>query len=142
MTPRPLMVNAELHVVLVVADSPAAPVRAGASYDAADPYAVTLTFHTGAEAVEWTFARSLLTQGVTAHTGEGDVRTWPTLRDGEAVLCLSLSSPAGKALFEMPVSEVVDFLTMTYAAVATGSESDHVDLDTELAHLLGAGPTA
>jgi len=136
MAARPSTVSSELQVVLVVPDGPGAPVRAIASYDPADPYAVTLAFHTGAEAVLWTFARSLLTDGVGAHAGEGDVRTWPTVRDGQAVVCLSLSSPAGKALFELPVGPLVEFLTMTYTAVPTGAEADQVDLDAELEHLL------
>ena len=38
------------------------------------------------------------------------------------------------------VPELVEFLTMTYAAVPTGTESDHVDVDAELAELLLIDP--
>ena len=144
MTHRPTSVSTELQLRLVVPRAASLPVRAGLRYDVTDPYAVQVAFHTGSssdgEVVEWTFARQLLTDGVSAHAGEGDVRTWPTVRDGQAVVCLSLSSPAGKALFEVPLPELVDFLGQTYAAIPTGSESDHVDVDAELALLLWAEP--
>lgn len=146
MTPRPLTVSTELQLHLVVPGATALPVKAGLSYDAGDPYAVTVAFHTGvgssSDTVEWTFARQLLTDGVHAPVGAGDVRVWPSTSDGESVICLSLSSPSGKALFEVPLPELVEFLTMTYAAVATGCESEHVDVDAELALLLWAEPGA
>ena len=144
MLPRPVTVRTELQLSLVVPGATSMPVTAGLSYDAADPYAVTVGFHTGAGAsadvVEWTFARQLLTDGVGAPVGQGDVQVWPCSREAEPVVCLSLSSPSGKALFEVPVPELVEFLTMTYAAVPTGSESEHVDLDGELMSLLWAEP--
>jgi hypothetical protein len=68
--------------------------------------------------------------------GEGDVQVWPSHADGQPVVCLALSSPSGRALFEVALSELVEFLTKTYAAVPTGSESDFVDLDAELSGLL------
>ena len=55
-------------------------------------------------------------------------------------MCVSLSSPSGRALFEAPLSELVEFLTKTYAVVPTGSESDYVDVDAELALLLWSEP--
>jgi hypothetical protein len=144
MTARPITVRSELQVRLVVPGGTSLPVRAALSYDAQDPYAVTVAFHTGSsgdsDVVEWTFARQLLTDGVSAPVGQGDVQVWPSTDDVMAVVCLSLSSPSGKALFEIPVSELVEFLTMSYAAVPTGSETDHVDVDAELALLLWAEP--
>ena len=141
MTPRPVTVSTELQLRLLVPGASSLPVRANLSYDIADPYAVQVSFHTGGdngEIVEWTFARQLLTEGVQAPAGEGDVRVWPSTADGEPVVCLALSSPSGKALFEVPLPELVDFLAMTYQTVASGSESDHVDVDAELALLLWA----
>ncbi len=143
MTARPVTVRSEFQLRLVVPGASSLPVRAGLSYDAADPYAVTVAFHTGVngsgDVVQWTFARQLLTDGVTSPVGQGDVQVWPSTAETEpSVVCLSLSSPSGKALFEIPVSELVEFLTMTYAAVPTGSESEHVDVDAELAQLLGS----
>jgi len=144
MPPRPFTVTAELLVSLVVPGSAALPVRASLVYDAADPYAVRVGFRTveGGEAVEWTFARQLLTDGVTSPAGEGDVRTWPRSNEGEPVVCLSLTSPSGSALFDLPVPELVEFLTMSYAAVPTGAEGHHVNVEAELAYLLGSTPEA
>jgi hypothetical protein len=144
MTPRSTSVSTELQLRLVVPGAASLPVRAGLRYDVADPYAVQVSFHTGAgtdgDVVEWTFARQLLTDGVSAPVGEGDVQVWPSASAGLPVVCLSLSSPSGKALFEVPLPELVDFLGQTYAAVPTGAESQHVDVDAELALLLWAEP--
>jgi hypothetical protein len=144
MASRPVSVSAEIQVFLMSQGTNPLPVLAELTYDASDPYAVTVAFRTaaGAAAVQWTFARQLLTDGVTAPAGEGDVRTWPESAEGDPVVRLSLTSPSGNALFELPVPELVEFLTMTYAAVPSGGEASHVDLDTELAALLGAGPEA
>ena len=145
-SPRPTMVTADLQLRLVVPGSSALPVRASMRYDVTDPYAVQVAFHTGpadgsgGDVVEWTFARQLLTDGVAAPVGEGDVQVWPSTSAGLAVVCLALSSPSGKALFEIPLPELVDFLGSTYAAVPTGGESAHVDVDAELALLLWAEP--
>ena len=143
---RPTCVQAELQLRLVVAGAVPMPVRAGMRYDVRDPYAVQVCFHTGSvgdgDVVEWTFARSLLTEGVAAPAGDGDVQVWPSTSGGLPVVCLSLSSPSGKALFEVPLPELVGFLAQTYEAVPTGCESQHVDVDAELALLLWAEPGA
>ena len=140
MPTRPITVCSELQLRLVVPGASPLPVRAELRYDVADPYAVQVAFHTGAsngdEIVEWTFARSLLGDGVTGACGEGDVQVWPSSSERDPVVCLSLSSPSGRALFEVPLRALADFLTRTYDAVPTGSEGDHVDLDGELALLL------
>lgn len=142
MTPRATSVSTELQLRLVVPGSTSLPVRAGLHYDVEDPYAVQVSFHTGGDSdvVSWTFARQLLSDGVTGPVGEGDVQVWPSTSEGQPVVCLSLSSPSGKALFEVPLPELVEFLGQTYAAVATGAEGDYVDVDAELALLLWAEP--
>lgn len=144
MLPRPVTVSTDLQLQLVMPGAAPLAVRAGLSYQAADPYAVHVAFHTGsgahADVVDWTFARQLLTDGVAAPVGQGDVRAWPSTGAGQPVVYLSLSSPSGKALFEVPARELVDFLAMTYEAVPTGGESAHVDVDSELALLLWAEP--
>src|SRR5688572_20589257 len=103
MTSRPAAVTAELELRLVVPGSPALPVLSSIRYDATDPYAVHVSFQTGGErgTVEWSFARQLLTDGVTRPAGDGDVRVWPTHASGTAMVCLSLSSPSGAAVFEV-----------------------------------------
>jgi hypothetical protein len=141
MNARPDLVTTNLSLHLVVPGGASLPVSAGFRYDAADPYAVHVGFRTGGdEIVEWTFARQLLTDGVTHPVGEGDVQVWPGADAGSHVVCLSLSSPSGSALFEMPLGGLVEFLTRTYASVPTGNESDFVDLDAELALLVWSDP--
>lgn len=137
MSARPDTVSADIELHLLISNGPSLPVRADLSYDPSDPYAVRVAFHTGAtEIVEWTFARSLLTDGVTHSAGDGDVQVWPGTSQGTPIVCLSLSSPSGRALFEAPLTELVQFLTRTYSQIPTGSESDYVDVDAELALLL------
>ena len=137
MTAGPQFVTAELGLRLVVPDGTPLPVTASIKYDATDPYAVTVTFFTGAaEPVRWTFARQLLTDGVERSVGEGDVRVWPAHSDGLPVVYIALSSPSGRALFEASLPDVVEFLGRSYTAVPTGSESDFVNVDAELAFIL------
>ena len=142
MSAQPQFVTSELALRLVVPDGASLPVTASLHYDVADPYAVSVTFHTGSsESVRWTFARQLLTDGVEAPVGEGDVRVWPSHAEGVPVVCVALSSPSGRALFEAPLSGLVEFLSRSYLAVPTGSESDFVDVDAELSTLLPGDPT-
>ena len=146
MSTRPTSVSSELQLRLVVPGAASLPVRADLDYDVQDPYAVSVSFHTGAgvaggDVVQWTFARQLLSDGVTVPAGEGDVQVWPSTGNGGGpVVCLSLCSPSGRALFEVPLGDLVEFLGRTYQAVPTGGESDHVDVDAELALLLWAEP--
>ena len=141
MSTKPDSVTTQLELRLVVPGNPSLPVLAEMTYDRSDPYAIRVAFHTGgADLVEWTFARALLTDGVTHPVGEGDVQAWPSHSSGRPVVCLSLSSPSGRALFEAPLADLVEFLTKTYAVVSTGSESDFVDVDAELALLLWSEP--
>jgi hypothetical protein len=144
MTTRPTSVSSELPLRLVVPGAASLPVRADMLYDPEDPYAVQVSFHTGngatGDVVQWTFARQLLSDGLALPAGEGDVQVWPSSSSGASVVCLSLSSPSGRALFEVPLSELAEFLGRTYEAVPTGAESAHVDVDAELALLLWAEP--
>jgi hypothetical protein len=130
-------VSAAIDLRLLVTAGPALPLVADIEYSPEDPYAVRVTFHTGTdEVVAWTFARALLTDGVTHPVGDGDVQVWPSNTGGAPSVCLSLSSPSGRALFEAPLCDLVQFLTRTYSCVPTGHESDFVDVDAELALLL------
>lgn len=143
MSSPPETVTAEIELHLVVPGNPSLPVAADVRYDVADPYAVRVGFHTGgADLVEWTFARQLLTDGVTRQVGDGDVQVWPAENAARPCVNLCLSSPSGRAQFEVPLLGLVEFLSRTYAAVPTGSESDYVDVDAELALLLWSGDGA
>src|SRR5580698_3960494 len=137
MSIHPDAVTTELVLRLVVTDGPDRAVHADLNYSPHDPYAVRVAFHTGAaEVVEWTFARSLLSDGVTHPVGDGDVQVWPTDRAAQPGVCVALSSPSGRALFEAPLPRIVAFLTRTYSLVPNGAESSFVDVDTELALIL------
>jgi hypothetical protein len=137
MSDSPDMVSTDIVFRLVVDDGPDRSVPANLTYAPQDPYAVRIGFHTGStEIVEWTFARSLLSDGVTHPVGDGDVKVWPMDTGDQSGVCLALSSPSGQALFEAPLPGVVHFLTQTYAVVPTGGESGFVDVDAELAFLL------
>src|SRR4051794_41882347 len=103
MSTRPDSVTTELELRLVVPGNPSLPVVAELAYDHTDPYAVRVAFHTGgADIVEGAFARGLLTDGGTHPVGEGDVQVWPSHSPGRPGGCLSLSSPARRAVFAGP----------------------------------------
>ena len=147
MTPS-TTVSTELELRLVVPGGPSLPVLADLRYAADDPWAVRVAFRVGtgeggpgevAEdegVVEWMFARQLLTEGMAACVGDGDVRVWPASSGGERYVNLAMASPSGSALFEIDRDELVGFLQQTYLAVATGAEEAAVDIDAELALLL------
>jgi hypothetical protein len=140
MSVAPAVVTADLALRLVVPGSASLPVACTLIYDPVDPYAVRVGFRTGgSDVVEWTFARQLLSDGVQGPSGEGDVRVWPKDGPGSLLVCLSLCSPSGHALFEVPLPELVEFLTRSYHVVPTGEESSRVDLDVELALLTWTG---
>lgn len=133
-------VRAELDLRLVVPGSPSLPVLADLRYSADDPWAVRVAFQVGGEGdgvVEWMFARQLLTEGIAGTVGEGDIRVWPATINGDRVVNLAMASPSGSALFEIDRDALVEFLQQTYLAVPTGSEEESVDLDAEIALLLG-----
>jgi Streptomyces sporulation and cell division protein, SsgA len=130
-------ISAELGLRLVVPDRTTVPLLAGLEYSAEDPYAIRMAFFVGNdEPVEWIFARELLTVGIVRRVGDGDVQVWPAGPDNDGVMNVSLSSPFGNALFEVPLSPLADFLHRTYQVVPAGHESDFVDIEAELENLL------
>lgn len=105
-------------------------------YDPADPFAVTLAIGTECgDPVIWTFARDLLAQGVTAAAGEGDITIEPD-PGTERMLRITLATDC-LATMIAPTDPVVEFLVESFALVPTGSELDDIDLDAEIAALLG-----
>jgi len=135
MTPT---VTSALALSLVVPGDEPLPVEASATYAMSDPFAVRLDISTGPDsAVTWHFSRELLTAGVADLIGEGDVRIEPVQSAAGRMVRITLSSPDGIASLEAPLAQVTEFLTATYVLVPTGSESDFVDLDREIAQLLG-----
>ncbi len=143
--PRTSTVRSTIDLHLVVPGGPPLPVPAELTYEASDPWAVRVAFHTGEVTgadgegegvIEWLFSRQLVADGLKAPAGEGDVRIWPSTSQGDAVVELSMVSPSGSALFEVDRDALVAFLRHTCLVVPPGSELDGVDLDAELALLL------
>ncbi|KQY64835.1 hypothetical protein ASD66_10625 [Nocardioides sp. Root151] len=121
----------------VDADGETVVLEATLGYDAADPYAVTATFRTEICEVVWTFARDLLTRGLTDPTGEGDVHVWPCLdANGRAVVIIELCSPDGELLVQAPTTEITKFVNRTLARVPVGTESTRIDVDELIDQLL------
>lgn len=138
MAPRARTVRAAMGLHLVV---PGADVIVDAilRYDAADPYAVHVTFRTGPGdegRIEWLFARNLLGAGLVGPAGDGDVRIWPSHDGTDGPVYIELSSPSGQALFEAPRDKVKGFLGRTYELVPNGQETEFLDIDSELELLL------
>jgi hypothetical protein len=87
--------------------------------------------------VIWTFARELLQGGVNAPTGEGDITIEPAETSaGSRALRITLATDC-LATMLVSTDRVIEFLVETYALVPSGCELDHVDLDAEIAALLG-----
>lgn len=134
----------EVEMVLRLAAPEHEVVPARFRYDQADPYAVSVTFHTepDAETATWTFARELLATGLDQPAGLGDVRIWPSLwvtPHGYQVT-IELSSPDGHAVLAMPRRALLRFLRRTYALVPRGRETSHQDIDAALSRLLNREP--
>ncbi|CAM5569760.1 MULTISPECIES: SsgA family sporulation/cell division regulator [Streptomyces] len=106
------------------------PIMCEFSFDPGDPLAVTLIFDSEGEyPVRWVFARDLLTEGLTARSGRGDVELWPVHSDGRRFLWIQVGNAcAGRtALFEMPAQPVAQWLAGCYDLVPRGAETAGVD---------------
>lgn len=129
-------VTADLVVDLVVAGGPPLPVTARLAFSQDDPFALTLSFLVESDQwVTWTFARALLAEGISSAAGEGDVQVWPGVREAERCTFLHTRSPHGAATFVLPLNTVVEFLFRTFALVPSGTESELLDIDSEIAVL-------
>jgi hypothetical protein len=132
-TMRTNNVVASLEFAHVLADAERVKVAAQLSFDASDPFAVSVSFDAGgASPVEWTFARDLLDEGLWRAVGEGDVKVWPH----HGAVCLALRSPSGEALLETRRRAVADFMARIERLMPLGQEADRVNFDRELECLL------
>lgn len=139
MNTAPLVVSQALTLELIDSTGASTPLAAELRYDPQDPYAVTTVFLTGRSQVRWTFGRELLTAGLYEPAGDGDVHVWPCLDpDGHAVVIIELCSPDGEALVQARSGDLSAFVDRMNAAVAPGTESDHVDVDAVLAAIFDA----
>ena len=114
------------------------PVSVRLTWRPADPYAVELVFDTGRDdtaEVRWLVSRELLDEGLYHPAGWGDV--WIGPHEDTALTVIELSSLDGVALFEFDTDDLSDFLLDTYDEVPPGAESLVIDLDAEIARLIG-----
>ena len=124
---------------LITAENQELPVPATLRYSSVDPLAVHLDFppevSLDGAGVTWTFARTLLEEGLDAPAGSGDVHLWPC---GGSRTVLELHSPYGMALLQFDTAALRRFLLRTYAVVATGQEDLGEAVDRGLSSLFGS----
>ena len=141
-------VNSFVHKTLVVqlqaGTTDRFPVLAHLSYDADDPFAVTVVFsHDGRVLARWRLDREMLSDGLRHPVGIGDVRFRP-VSDGPwdelRMEFLGDARPGGgrhHAVVFAWASAVAAFLRQTHDVVAPGEEE--VGLDDFLAGLIAGG---
>ncbi|MFF4346220.1 SsgA family sporulation/cell division regulator [Streptomyces sp. NPDC001530] len=107
------------------------PISIEFSYTNRDPYAVTLIFDAeGNQPVRWVFSRELLTEGIMARAGGGDVAVWPEERaDGQVSLWIEVGHVPHTAFFEVAAEPVTEWLIGSYRLVPMGQEMGCVDWD-------------
>ncbi|MCW2667765.1 MAG: putative regulator [Frankiales bacterium] len=138
MSPQHRTATRGLGATLRVPGLPDVSLPALLRYSAQDPWAVRLVLLIEAtgpdapESVEWVFSRDLLTTGLVAPSGEGDVHV--RVEGRTAVVEL-----AGRAGVLLPLDGLVEFLAESYDVVPTGGESAATGarLEAELVDLLG-----
>jgi len=112
-------------------DGSVEPMDVDLQYRTDDPHAVTLRFHTRDQESTWLVGRDLLSDGLLAPAGVGDVRLRPDHGD---VLVLELFTEESHAVFHLSADELHRFLESTYAVVPAGREV--LDFDSLLKDLL------
>ncbi|MER6347141.1 SsgA family sporulation/cell division regulator [Streptomyces sp. NPDC001595] len=125
-----------VHARLITVEEQDKPVPAVLRYLADDPFAVYVDFPPQAaldgEPVSWTFARSLLEDGLRGPAGTGDVHLWPCGRECTVV---EFHSPHGMALLQFDTAALRRFLLRSYALVAAGHEDVGAAVDQGLSAL-------
>jgi len=108
-------------------------------YTSDDPLAVHLVFPAwislDGEEVTWTFARSLLEEGLGSPAGLGTVRLRPY---GPSRTVVELHSPDGTAAVSFDTTALYRFLGRSYEVTEPGGEPLEPALDRGLATLFGA----
>ncbi|MET8944380.1 SsgA family sporulation/cell division regulator [Streptomyces sp. NPDC004542] len=126
------------HARLITARDDEVPVTAALRYTTEDPLAVFIDFPPEAtldgEGATWTFARSLLEEGLGAPAGCGDVRIWPC---GQGGTVLEFHSPYGVALLRFRTPALRRFLLRSHAVVAPGQEDVEAVVERGLGALFG-----
>ncbi|SDP97139.1 SsgA family sporulation/cell division regulator [Lentzea jiangxiensis] len=105
-------------------DGTTAPVETELVYQADDPFAVTMRFRAGGSVATWVVGRDLVSEGMAAAAGEGDVRLRPVT---SRVLLLELISDRQVTVFRVPAGTLRKFLGATHELVPPGSERFDAD---------------
>ncbi len=106
-------------------DGSAEPMDVDLHYRTDDPHAVTMRFHTRDQESTWLVGREVLSDGLLAPAGLGDVRLRPGTGD---VLVLELWTEDSHAVFHLSAEELRRFLRSTYRVVPAGREVVDFDL--------------
>ncbi len=113
-----------------------APVVTRWSYDANDPFAVTLAVRTRSDRwVEWLVGRELVRDALDGAAGHGDIRMSPQIVQGYDIVEIEIRSTDGRAVLEVDRDLLRHFVDSSAEVVAFGDESDWMDLDGEIARL-------
>ncbi|MER5938008.1 SsgA family sporulation/cell division regulator [Streptomyces sp. NPDC001928] len=122
---------------LVTPDHPALPIRPTLRYAATDPFAVHIDFPADVSeddrGATWTFARSLLEEGLDSAAGMGDVRMVPS---GRSRTIIEFHAPHGMVTIRFGTAALRRFLQRSYSVVERGREDLGPELDHGLLSLL------
>lgn len=129
-------VSDEVALRLMVPGDDTLALHARLRYAPSDPYAVEATFTAGEESIAWVLSRELLSAGLHAECGEGDVRAWPESIDGADLVMIQLRSAQGHATLGAQSRALESFLARTYELVPVGQEGRHLRLDDVVEQLL------
>ncbi|MFE6172485.1 SsgA family sporulation/cell division regulator [Streptomyces sp. NPDC056464] len=132
-----LTVEQPVRARLVSPGFPDLPIRPTLRYSATEPFAVRIDFPAHVSEDErgatWTFARSLLEEGLDAAAGIGDVRIEPC---GRSRTIIEFHAPHGMAAIRFAAASLRRFLQRSYAVVEPGRERLGPELDHGLLSLL------
>jgi len=124
---------------LITAENEELPVPATLRYSSADPLAVCVDFppevSLDGQGVTWTFARTLLEEGLSGPAGGGDVHIWPCGRD---ITVVEFHSPYGLALLQFDTPTLRRFLLRTFTVVGAGQEDLGETVERGLSALFGS----
>jgi hypothetical protein len=132
-------VSHDLLMQVVLDDEGRVTLPAVFSYDAQDPFAVSVTFRTGEGEITWIFARDLLRDGLTERVGEGDILIRPAHPSRGPLVLFTLSSPSGSARLEGKRDDLRAFVDDCFEALPAGSEWQYVQVDRVIDELLADG---
>ncbi|MGW2341306.1 SsgA family sporulation/cell division regulator [Streptomyces sp. NPDC001661] len=107
-------------------------------YDSSDPLAVHFDFPArvtlDGEAATWTFARTLLAEGLAGPAGVGRVRVAPR---GASHTVVEFHAEPGVAVLRFDTKALHRFLARTHTVVAPGAETVTPELDRGLTAIYG-----